>query len=54
MNVQRLTLTCACGWEISGTQDEVVDAAQDHGLQVHNMDSTREEILALARVIAAD
>jgi predicted small metal-binding protein len=54
MSVLRLTLTCACGWEISGTEDEVVVAAQDHGRRVHNMETSREEVLALAKVTAAD
>jgi predicted small metal-binding protein len=54
MSAPRLTLTCACGWEISGTEEEVVVAAQDHGLRVHNMETSREEVLALAKVRAAD
>jgi predicted small metal-binding protein len=54
MSAQRLTLTCACGWEISGTEEEVVVAAQDHGCRVHNMETSREEVLALAKVSAVD
>lgn len=41
-------LTCACGWESTGSEDEVVAAAQDHGRSLHNMDVSREEALAMA------
>ncbi|MGH8957235.1 MAG: DUF1059 domain-containing protein [Acidimicrobiia bacterium] len=54
MNARQLTLTCACGWEVSGAEDEVVAAAQDHGWTVHNMETSREQVLALAKVIPAD
>jgi predicted small metal-binding protein len=41
-------LTCACGWESTGSEDEIVLAARDHGTTVHNMDVTRDEALAMA------
>lgn len=47
-----LKLTCACGWESTGSEDEVVAAAQDHGRSLHNMDVTREEALGMAVEIA--
>ncbi len=37
---------CACGWEVSGTVDEVVDATIDHGRRIHNMEATRDQVLA--------
>jgi predicted small metal-binding protein len=40
------TNRCACGWEISGPEDVVVDATIDHGRRLHNMEATREEVLA--------
>ena len=43
-----LTVRCVCGWETTGTEDEVVTATSDHGETVHNMRATREEILAMA------
>ena len=46
-------LTCACGWEASGTEDEVVSAAQSHGRELHNMDVTPEEAMAMASRIAS-
>jgi predicted small metal-binding protein len=39
-------LGCACGWEVIGTEDEVVAATQAHAEQVHNMKATREDVLA--------
>jgi predicted small metal-binding protein len=41
-------LRCACGWEASGTEDEVTAAATEHGERVHNMRPTRDEVLAMA------
>jgi predicted small metal-binding protein len=43
-----LKLTCACGWETIGDEDEVVVATQEHGRSVHNMESSREQVLAMA------
>jgi len=40
------TNRCACGWEVTGSEDEVVDATIDHGKRIHNMDATRAEVLA--------
>jgi predicted small metal-binding protein len=37
---------CVCGWEITGTEDQVVDATIDHGRRIHNMEATREQVLA--------
>ena len=41
-------VTCMCGWQTRGTEDEVVVAIQDHGDEVHGRRPSREEILALA------
>lgn len=43
-----MRIRCACGWETSGTEDEVVAATGEHGERVHNMSATRAEILAMA------
>lgn len=48
MSDEPMRVRCACGWEISGTEDEVVAATGEHGLRVHNMRASREEILAMA------
>ena len=41
----RFTNRCACGWEVTGSEDEVVDATIDHGRRIHNMEATREQVL---------
>lgn len=43
-----LTISCACGWTTTGTEDAVVEATQEHGRQLHNMDVSREQALAMA------
>jgi predicted small metal-binding protein len=45
------TNRCACGWEVSGSLDEVVAATIDHGKRLHNMEATREQVVA---ALAAD
>lgn len=40
------TNRCACGWEVTGPQAVVVDATLDHGRRIHNMEATREQVLA--------
>jgi predicted small metal-binding protein len=48
-----LTTQCACGWEVTGPEAEVVDAVIEHGQRLHNMTATREAILANARRVSA-
>jgi predicted small metal-binding protein len=40
------TNRCACGWEVTGSLDEVVEATIDHGRRMHNMGATREQVVA--------
>ena len=40
------TNRCACGWEVTGSEDEVVDATIEHGRRIHNMEATREQVVA--------
>ena len=44
-------LTCACGWVTYGTKPEIVAAAREHGLQLHNMDVSDEQAMAMASPI---
>ena len=44
-----VTNRCACGWEITGPEDVVVDATIDHGKRIHNMEATRDQVLAVLR-----
>jgi predicted small metal-binding protein len=41
-------VTCLCGWQCRGTEDEVVEQVIAHGREVHGIESTREEILKIA------
>ncbi len=41
-----LQLRCACGWETTGRADDVVVETQEHARRIHNMTSTRDEVLA--------
>jgi predicted GNAT family acetyltransferase/predicted small metal-binding protein len=49
-----LRTRCVCGWEATGTEDEVVEQTLDHGLRVHNMAGTREQVLERAERIEDD
>lgn len=42
------TVSCDCGWQFEGEDDELVAAVQEHGRTVHGMDVTREQALAMA------
>jgi hypothetical protein len=41
------TNRCGCGWEVSASLDEVVDATIEHGRRIHNMEATRDQVLAV-------
>ena len=41
------TNTCECGWEVTGPLDDVVDETIEHGWRVHNMHSTRDQVLSV-------
>lgn len=43
-----MRVRCTCGWETQGEEDEVVAGTQEHGRKLHNMEATREQILAMA------
>jgi predicted small metal-binding protein len=43
-----MLVRCACGWEVRGTEDEVVAETQEHGRRLHNMSATREQVLDMA------
>jgi Protein of unknown function (DUF1059) len=42
---------CACGWETTGPIDDVVRAVQDHARRIHNMEATRDQVLAGAQPV---
>jgi predicted small metal-binding protein len=47
MDSEPMRLRCACGWETTGTEEELIAAAEEHGRRVHNMQPTRDEVLAM-------
>jgi hypothetical protein len=50
MDDEQYTNRCVCGWEVTGPLETVVDATIDHGRRIHNMEATREQVIAaLAR-----
>ena len=50
---EQLRVGCECGWEVIGTEDEIVPAVLEHGERVHNMPGTRAQVLANAQRIDA-
>jgi predicted small metal-binding protein len=45
----QIVVTCECGFEIRGETDDVVGRTQALGREAHNMDVTREQVLAMAK-----
>ena len=45
---ETISTSCVCGWTTTGDVDSVVEATADHGLRIHNMPATREQILERA------
>ena len=44
-----LIVQCDCGFEARGNEDELIPVVQKHGREAHNMQVTREQVLAMAR-----
>ena len=40
--------TCLCGWNVRGTEEEVIAQVIAHGRDAHGLETTRDEVLALA------
>jgi hypothetical protein len=41
-------VTCACGWRTHGTMEVVIRAVREHGRSAHGIETSDEEIIALA------
>ncbi len=41
-------VSCDCGWQVEGEDDELVAAVQEHGRAVHGMEVSAEQALAMA------
>jgi predicted small metal-binding protein len=48
---KQLVVSCECGFEVRGSEDEIVPALQKHAGESHNMKVTREQVLARAHPI---
>ncbi len=44
-----LVVRCECGFEARAAEAELVPIVQRHGRESHNMQVTREQVLAMAR-----
>ena len=42
---------CDCGWSCRGTEEVVVAACSEHGREVHGLELSREQVLAIAQVV---
>jgi predicted small metal-binding protein len=40
---------CDCGWSCRGKEEEVVAACVEHGREVHGMELSRDQVLAVAQ-----
>jgi hypothetical protein len=43
-----MRVRCVRGWEMNGVEDRVIAETREHGRRLHNMDASREQILAMA------
>lgn len=41
--------TCPCGWRVRGTDEEVIEQVIAHGRDAHGVETTRAEVLAIAK-----
>ena len=44
-----LIVECDCGWTCRGPEEDVVAACTAHGRDVHGLELSREQVLAVAR-----
>jgi predicted small metal-binding protein len=47
-------VSCECGWEVRGTDDEIVRAVREHGRTAHQMDVSAEQALAMAKPVVGE
>ncbi len=48
-----LYASCDCGWRIQGVEADVFRSLRDHGITVHGITLTDEQILAVSRPVAS-
>ncbi len=42
-------VTCECGFQAKGAEDELVEVVQQHGREAHDMEVTRDQVMAMAK-----
>jgi hypothetical protein len=45
---QRIRVSCQCGWNCEGPEDNAVQETQEHVLKVHWTEASREDVLEMA------
>ena len=50
-NTGELAVKCDCGFETRGTEAALIEAVKKHGVEAHNMEVTRDQVLAMARPV---
>jgi predicted small metal-binding protein len=49
-----LAVTCVCGYEAWGSEEELVPIVQEHGIESHNVKVTYERALEMMRPGTSD
>jgi predicted small metal-binding protein len=44
-----LVVRCDCGFEARGDEEKLIPLVRKHGREAHNMEVTRDQVLAMAR-----
>jgi predicted small metal-binding protein len=50
----RKQIVCDCGWTATGTESELIAAAQAHGREAHGLVPSPEQVLAAATPVPLD
>lgn len=51
MGPTELLVRCDCGYEARGAEDTLIPAVQKHGREAHNMQVSREQVLAMSQPV---
>ena len=47
--ITELVVRCDCGFEARGDAEKLIPLVRKHGREAHNMEVTRDQVLAMAR-----
>jgi hypothetical protein len=48
-----IEVTCMCGWQCRGPEEDVIAQVQAHGTDAHGVSASRDAILAIAIQVPA-